>query len=75
MLDASNPANSVGSHGSAQQAAQAPTAITGLIDNFFMATQGRCDKVARIESAEGPMKTSPAAVTASTKPGFSDRKP
>lgn len=44
VLDASNPANSVGSHGSAQQAAQAPTAITGIIDNFFMATPGCCDK-------------------------------
>jgi len=40
MLDASNPANSVGSHGSAQQAAQAPTASTGIIDNFSWQLQG-----------------------------------
>jgi hypothetical protein len=31
--------------------------------------------MARIAAAEGPMNTSPAAVTASTKSGFSDRKP
>ena len=30
---------------------------------------------ARIAAADGPMKTSPAATTASTKSGFSDRKP
>ena len=28
-----------------------------------------------IDAAEGPMKTSPAASTASTNPGFSERKP
>jgi hypothetical protein len=31
--------------------------------------------IARIALAEGPMKTSPAASTASTKSGFSDRNP
>ena len=33
------------------------------------------DALARMAAAEGPMKTRPAAVTSSTKPGFSERKP
>ena len=33
------------------------------------------DPIARIADADGPIKTSPAAVTASTKSGFSDKNP